>query len=95
MLMQSFTIEQYRDSGCFQFESPVIGMGLHQVTQGRICNGCPKYNGGNCASLRKMLRPAALALQQPAGETVRQEATRRGISISEVRRQHKRNLVGG
>ena len=84
MLMQAFTIEQYRDSGCFQFEKPELAHGLHQYTHGRMCNGCPKYEGGKCESLRKMLRPA---VGQPAGETVRQEATRRGLSISEIRRQ--------
>lgn len=87
MLTQSFTLREYEASGCFQFEVPFLAYALHQVTQGRMCNGCPKYEGGKCESLRKMLRPAVKALAQPAGETVRQEAARRGLSISEVRRQ--------
>lgn len=82
-LMQSFTVEEYQRAGCFQFEVPVLALGLHAYTRGRMCNGCPKYEGGKCESLRKMLRPAVPTMRQPAGETVRQEAARRGISIGE------------
>ena len=83
--MQSFTVEQYRDAGCWQFEVPAMALGLHAYTRGRMCEGCPRYEGGRCPALRRMLSPVSVI--QSSGETVRQEAARLGIGVNEVRRR--------
>ncbi len=88
MDFKHFTIEEYEAAGCMQMEV-LSGIPLHALTLGRICDGCPKYNGGNCESLRKMIMPPAKTLGAPAGETVREEAARRNIGIKEVRRQRR------
>lgn len=96
-----FTIEEYADSGCFQFENFGIGLGLYSLTDGHICNGCPKYEGGRCSSFKTMMNdrseestaqvgsifPDSLPNKSKPYETVRQEAERLGVSISEVRRR--------
>ncbi len=89
MQFQSFTLTEYMDAGCMQMEIPKLGAALHAYTHGKMCDGCPAYHGGKCESLRKMQRPENKSIQSPAGETVRQEAARRGISINEVRRQRR------
>jgi len=88
MSFEYFTIKEYEDAGCMQMEVP-FGTALHEHMRGRMCDGCPKYNGSDCESLRKMRRPENKTLGSPAGETVREEASRRGIGIKEVRRQRR------
>lgn len=83
-----FTIEEYTNARCMQMESP-LGVALHAHTYGRMCDGCPEYNGGKCRSLRKMMKPENKTTGSPSGETVREEAARRGIGINEVRRQRR------
>jgi len=84
-----FTLQQYLNAGCMQLELPVrlIGMALHNLTDGRMCKDCPKVN--NCSALRSMQSPhmAKTLPSARGGETVRQEAIRRNIGIKEVRRQ--------
>ena len=89
-----YTVTQYANAGCGQV-GDFIGLGIHAVTGGLMCNGCPVLRSG-CSAFAK-LSAAATKQQLPSApsETVRQEAERRGISISEVRRQRNASLVSG
>jgi len=89
MSFQRYELKEYADAGCMQMEVPVLGAVLWRHANGVMCDGCPKCHGGNCDSLRKMQRPVKKEAIEPAGETVRAEATRRGIGIKEVRRQRR------
>lgn len=87
-----FMLHEYVESGCMQMEIPGIGAGLYRYTHGRMCDGCPAYNGGRCESLRKMIARNARPMAQSAPtETVRQEAARTGLSINEVRRRRAKD----
>lgn len=93
-MSEYFTLQQYIDADCMQLEpsARVIGIALYHVTQGRMCEGCPKHRN-HCESLAKM-RPAATPPSPSMGETVREEAFRRSIGIKEVRRQRNRASRG-
>ena len=90
--MQRFEIVEYMAAGCFQMERVAVGVGLHGVTDGRMCDGCPKFKDGRCPSYKELTRGLAQKKREilVPTETVREEAARLGISISEVRR--RRNL---
>ncbi len=93
MSQKIYTIFEFIEAGCTQFEHPTIGIALYTYMGGRICGDCPKVN--NCAPLRKLQAGNSSRLldkalpQNNGGETVRQEAARRGIGIKEVRRQRR------
>jgi len=89
-----YTREAYIQAGCHQFggtggskEDPVA-MRLWVATDGFLCNGCPHMRN-RCTAYAKLANaPLHISRSAPAaGESVRDEAKRRGISISEVRRQ--------
>lgn len=86
-----FELHEYIDAGCPQLKD-AIGVVLHNSTNGKICDGCPEYNNGQCEAYKKMIsRQAGFTPVEKfvAGETVRQEAKRRGISIKQVRRERR------
>ena len=90
-MAQEYTKLQYIEAGCMQFDIVLLGMALHNQTNGKLCPECPKNQ--SCTAQRKLQsigRPLNTALpEQNGGETVRQEAARRNISIKEVRRQRR------
>ena len=90
MQIRAFSIAEYIAAGCDQLRD-AIGVGLHGYTQGRMCNGCPAFTRG-CKAATSLNAPPPKQQFHSLGETVREEATRRGISIGEVRRQ--RNATG-
>ena len=88
--MTPYTRDAYVRAGCEQFGgdvSDLIAVGLWLRTDGYLCNGCP-HARNNCKAFATLSRPA-YDKRQPAryGDTVRQEAERLGVSISEVRRR--------
>jgi len=90
--MQRFEIVEYMVAGCFQVERGpgfAVGVGLHVFTDGRMCDGCPKFKEGRCPSYKELTRGLAQKKRDMLAptETVREEAARLGISISEVRRR--------
>ena len=92
MIIQTipYTRNEYVNAGCFQFgnsENDPIAMGLWLITDGFLCNGCP-HARNNCKALATLSRPI-YDTRQPMrhDETVRQEAERLNVSISEVRRR--------
>jgi len=93
--MHSFNITEYIETDCFQLERGptfAVGIALHLATNGKICEGCPKFNGGKCPDYKKMVFNRDNQTQPtPQPETVREESIRRDISISEVRRQRNRD----
>lgn len=91
--MKSYNAMQYIDAGCtFAAKTPIPFLGVHGVTDGKVCDtGCAAFAGGMCPAYRKLSVPQApKSLKTKQGETVREEATRRGLSISEVRRQRNK-----
>ena len=68
--MQRFEILEYMAAGCFQVEhgSPglAIGVAFHGFTDGRMCDGCPKFNKGQCPSYKELTR--GLAQNDPHGQ---------------------------
>ncbi len=88
--MQRFEVAEYMAAGCFQVERGpgfAVGVGLHGFTDGRMCDGCPEFKEGRCPSYKELTRGLAPT------ETVREEAARLGISISEVRRRRNGEVV--
>lgn len=88
--MKSFDAMQYLAAKCnFAHESPRPFLAVHGITQGRVCDtGCAEFQGGKCAAYRALTASATPAGPSPEPtETVREEAARRGVSISQVRRE--------
>ena len=94
MKPRKFSLHEYTQSGCMQFEAPELGFALFNITNGVMCEGCPAFHNGRCPSFQKMIATHPLTTQPAAEpvETVRQEAARRGLSISEVRRQRRSRI---
>lgn len=92
--MDRFEIVEYMEAGCFQVEGGpgfLVGVGLHGLTDGRMCEGCPQFRKGRCPSYKELTRCRAQKKRELLAptETVREEAARLGISISEVRRRRR------
>ena len=95
--MQRFEIYEYMEVGCMQVErGPMLiaGLGLHSLTDGKMCDRCPKFQHGKCESYKELTRSAAQRKREAVAsilptETVRQESDRLGVSISEVRRRRR------
>lgn len=87
--MKSYSISEYIEAGCEEMDG--IMMAVHKATTGKVCDsGCAVFNEGTCHAYRKLIlldRLGKSPVKQQ--ETVKQEATKRGISISEVRRQRR------
>lgn len=86
-----YTLAQYLDAGCLTLtrdgKLDLIGAGIHGATGGMPCNGCFMMRT-NCPAYAKLQGAAPKPAAAPqTGETVRQEAARRCLSIGEVRRQ--------
>lgn len=86
---RAFSVAEYASVGCEQMRD-IIGIAIHELSGGFMCNGCPVRQSG-CAAYEKLLRgaqaPKATAPITATTETVREEAARRNVSLSEVRRQ--------
>ena len=93
---KAFSLSAYMQTNCIQFEGRArgIGIALHQAMEGFICNGCPKFNDGVCPDYKQLLGSTQLQSTPKAQqETVREEATRLGISIKEVRRRRNADRI--
>lgn len=84
-------VQDFLNAGC-ELASPLtLFLGIYGLTNGKPCEGCAyDMHGSKCAARKTLFAapPKALYVAPPT-ETVREEASRRGISISEVRRQRK------
>jgi hypothetical protein len=89
--VKAYLATQYLEAGCnFAQESPMPFVGVHGVTGGRVCDtGCAEFSGGKCPAYRALTATATAPVHAVAVETVREEAARRGLSISEIRRQRR------
>lgn len=88
--MNSFKIDAYIAAGCTMLPPQKDGLAamhaVHGLTGGRLCDtGCVAFRGGKCSAYMRLTRN--LPAQPISTETVKQEAARLGISISEVRRR--------
>lgn len=93
--MNSIPIQSYRDAGCAFWDNSVPAFTLvYTATRGRVCDtGCAWYADGRCAAYRAI---TAVTKPEPVfAETVRAEAARKGVSISEVRRQRAKQFAQG
>ena len=89
----SFSVFQYADAGCELADPIHMFVAVHMATNENPCNtGCAYYKGGQCKAYLALNRkePTVKAPVVPEyGETVKQEAARLGVSISEVRRRRR------
>lgn len=85
--MKIFTVQQHKDANCHIADGRGIPFEvLHAHAGGRLCDsGCAYFARGRCAAYRR-LTAADRPIKTVPGETVRQQAERLGVSISEVRR---------
>lgn len=85
--MEYYSIQKYIDSGCPEIKDD-MGKHLWAHTRGKICDtGCVRFNDGSCKAYRNLVFKHK---KQTIGiETVRQEAKRRNISITQVRKQRR------
>lgn len=70
---------------------------VHGLTQGKVCDtGCAWFEHGRCPAYNRLIVPLAstIATASTPLETVREEAARRNLSISEVRRQRQQGEKG-
>jgi hypothetical protein len=103
----SGTFAQLHAAGCIQTGADVewcvavaaekfapLLNGLRILTDGRPCDGCPVFRGGECNAYQQY-RESAVVMPKAAtsysnkypGKSVRQIATELGVSIGEVRRR--------
>lgn len=82
---------QYGDAGCELFQPFPMFVAIYDFTGGNPCNGCNYDLGGRCKARKALFPPATkpAPTAEPPVETVRAEAARLGVSISEVRRRRK------
>lgn len=87
--MKRAELTEYRDADChFFLSAPGPFIVVWKGTDGRACDtGCSWYESGKCSAYRKIVQPGKSRPGAVAGETVREEAARRGVSISQVRRE--------
>jgi hypothetical protein len=83
-----FTVQQHKDARCHIADGRGIPFEtLYSYANGKLCNaGCAYFEGGRCAAYKKLVAAGDRPISQAPTETVRQQAERMGISISEVRR---------
>lgn len=98
MQTKPYSLPQYIDAGCLTLTRngrlDAVGVVIHAATAGMPCNGCFMQTT-SCPAFKKLSGTVG-AVSQPKvvyTETVRQEAARRGISLSEVRRQRSKRLA--
>jgi hypothetical protein len=86
--MNAYSIAQYSSAECPEIEIPSM-IAVHGITGGRVCDtGCHLFNNGYCRAYKNLTRNLKASIQPT--ETVRAEATRRGVSINEVRRNRRK-----
>jgi hypothetical protein len=87
--MKSYSIAEYMGAGCMEvYRSSMIA--VHRYTQGKMCDtGCWAFHQGRCLAYRKLTIAVTTSATTQYVETVRQEADRRGISISRVRKERR------
>lgn len=87
--MKSYTIGDYISVGCKEMDS--IIRAVHEATNGRVCDtGCAVFNDGTCCAYKKLILIGSTGkIPFKQQETVKQQAIRMGISISEVRRRRR------
>jgi hypothetical protein len=92
--VKSYTISEYISAGCNEMNIPSM-LAVHGITNGKVCDtGCSRFNGGNCPAYKDLVK-SKLVVGPPHNsqyETVRQEASRRGISISQVRKERRKEV---
>lgn len=90
--MRSYSIDQYMFAGCPEMHGGMIA--IHRMTDGRVCvTGCYAFEEGKCQFYRNLTTSIMFNPVQPTvirGETVRDEAKRLNVSISEIRRLRQR-----
>jgi len=92
----SFSVSQYVDAGC-ELAHPInLFVTVYRLTKGDPCTtGCAYYKGGQCKA-HLALNRGGTTVKAPVvpkySETVKQEAARLGVSISEVRRRRCRTI---
>ncbi len=86
--MKNYTIQEYIDAGCNEIKVTSM-QAVWIITGGMVCDtGCHAFANGKCDAYKKLTIAPKPVIRKPM-ETVRQEAVRRGLSISEVRRQRR------
>lgn len=87
--MKRYEILDYIKAGCEELKHKAM-VGVFGITDGKICDtGCHAYNNGNCKAYKNLINDRTDRKMIEPTETVRNEAKRRSISISEVRRQRR------
>lgn len=87
--MRSYSIQEYEVAGCKEMRGAMLA--IHGITTGKVCDtGCYAFNEGKCLAYLRLTHFVTPAENSITRETVRQEATRRCISISQVRRERNR-----
>jgi hypothetical protein len=88
--MKSYTIDEYKKAGCSEMEFPAM-IAVHGITRGQVCDtGCHAF--GRCDAYQKLTSGLSIdnkVIKELSTESVRDEAKRRDISISQVRRERK------
>lgn len=89
----TFSVLQYVDANCELANSIYMFVAVHTFTKGDPCTtGCAYYKGGQCKAYLA-LNKGGTTVKAPVvpeyGETVKQEAARLGVSISEIRRRRR------
>lgn len=92
--MKAYTIGQYLDAGCpfaNDRKQLQVFMGVHQATGGKVCDtGCAWFVNGTCRAYKTLTHTPHVDPPKTFTETVRDEATRRGLSINAVRRERNK-----
>ena len=89
--MKSYTIQEYLDANCEEMKDLTM-RAVHGLSNGKVCDtGCHAFDNGKCTAYKNLISNQKAETQSnfEIVETVREEAKRRNISISEVRRQRR------
>jgi hypothetical protein len=89
--MKAQNIENYVKAGCIIIgETPSKNViARHLIYKGKLCDECFAFNNGTCESYQKLTEEEneKKRFAQPSMLTVRQEATKRNMSIKQVRKE--------
>ena len=85
------SLGQFMELGadCHLLRPMPLFIAIHEASQGMPCNGCAYGDHEDCQGKKKLYQPQRAVLVQPQGETVREQAARLGVSISEIRRRRR------
>lgn len=92
--METSEVVDFLAAGCeIAVRSPNLFDGLFQATNADPCTtGCAYFEGGRCDAYRQILKKRNENKNntiRSLGESVKDEAARRGISISQVRKERR------